>query len=426
MNFRDFIRIHLPAARADYAKLKKAGFPRAHAEAFLQVAESEKCVIMTRTPGKACEQLLAEGYDAKSFHIKGKSCNWGPMAGFVCLDPLLNKQGAAGGTGNLKSHFKSLTDVYEDYRTASAEHIGISQDRLAFLQTEKYISPRMIVSNPRILAGSAINDNISVDYLIVEVDTARKLWALYYNRNRTYGLNPGPLLTNQSERMLGQRLFSILETATPLDSRLSQEDVMHKFEIIHGIQRLHGPGIHLAGKNYEKILALVNPHPPYAGSEAYKNAITGDYDLFAVWPLLHRGYNSALDRRKAGMFASITKEHIFAHEHKQLGNISQRIFNIAQILNSVIMNSTPGSVKPNRVFHSDEGGRPGADALDLPAAAFVPNMGGNQGMFLIENSQQMKALVASCVYLGYVTFINAGWAAQLGEFAKLGVWSGQL
>ena len=81
---------------------EEQGFPLEHTKAFLEVAKAEKCVILTRTPGSSCEGPLAEGYAAKSFHIKAKSCNWGATAGFLCLDPFMNKKGEAGALDNLK------------------------------------------------------------------------------------------------------------------------------------------------------------------------------------------------------------------------------------------------------------------------------------------------------------------------------------
>lgn len=123
------------AAQTSDSQLAEEGFPANYPAAFQRVANAQKCVILTRTPGGSCTGLLAEGYDAKSFHIKGKSCNWGPMTGFVCLDPLLNKGGVEGSQKNLKEHAHSLGDVYESGRKADATPIVISDRRLQWLIT---------------------------------------------------------------------------------------------------------------------------------------------------------------------------------------------------------------------------------------------------------------------------------------------------
>ena len=62
--------IGLPKSENEF---KKQGIPSAHMKAFADVAQQKRCVILTRTPGETCGQLLQEGYDAKGFHIKGKS-----------------------------------------------------------------------------------------------------------------------------------------------------------------------------------------------------------------------------------------------------------------------------------------------------------------------------------------------------------------
>ena len=78
-------------AKANLGKLKGEGIPRQHAEAFLDAADKNHCVILTRTPGIVCGGLLNEGYDGKCFHIKGKSCNWGSH-GWFCLSGSPAKQ----------------------------------------------------------------------------------------------------------------------------------------------------------------------------------------------------------------------------------------------------------------------------------------------------------------------------------------------
>ena len=48
-------------------------------------------VIASRQLNPLCTDLMMEGYAAKGFHIKAKTCDWGPMAGFVALDPCFTK-----------------------------------------------------------------------------------------------------------------------------------------------------------------------------------------------------------------------------------------------------------------------------------------------------------------------------------------------
>jgi hypothetical protein len=60
-----------------------AGFPTVHIEAFKRVAARNKMVVSSRELNPLCTDLVLENYAAKGFHIKAKTCDWGPMAGFV-------------------------------------------------------------------------------------------------------------------------------------------------------------------------------------------------------------------------------------------------------------------------------------------------------------------------------------------------------
>ena len=82
--------------------------PEAHKNAFLTVAKSERCVIIVRATGPTCHGLLEEGYDTKGYRIHGKSCDWGPMAGFVVRDPRLNKYGMGKEKFNRAKHTESI------------------------------------------------------------------------------------------------------------------------------------------------------------------------------------------------------------------------------------------------------------------------------------------------------------------------------
>lgn len=92
--------------------VKICGFVEDHAEAFSTVAASEKVVIVSRAANQLSTGLLAENYAAKGFHIKGKSCDFGPMAGFVCVESNFSKKGTAGAksqqAANDAQSFKSI------------------------------------------------------------------------------------------------------------------------------------------------------------------------------------------------------------------------------------------------------------------------------------------------------------------------------
>jgi hypothetical protein len=406
-------------AKANLGKLKGEGIPRQHAEAFLDAADKNHCVILTRTPGIVCGGLLNEGYDGKCFHIKGKSCNWGPMAGFVCLDPLLNKNGIYGALGNLENHYKSLTNSYEG-NTAKVRQIKISQQRFDWLVKEAYIVPN--ASPDGVWYGEITQKHKDVPEFLGRHDTeipyvlrkqpGEKLWSLYYNRAKLYKLYYPNIKTDWNDLLKHFKNMLMHAKAKSKDKKglLWKPEHQRKFRLIHVEKTREHRGYEFRGEYYNPVLGLVNPHPPYPGANAYKNAVTGDYDLFAVWP--HSDISNRDDLRMAGMRPSIQDREIFAGEHRDLGNISNRIYEIGQMVNSEIARRTNEKVKPNRVFHSDEAGRPCIGDLDLPAAAFVPSVI-RERVWLIKDNREMDKFIELCHKNGYRIYANKGWLRHL-------------
>lgn len=397
------------------------GIPRTHSESFLAAAESSGCVILTRTPGVACTMLLGDGYDGKCFHIKAKSCDWGPMAGFVCLDPILSKKGIKGALDNLREHKKSLTMGYEG-RAASVTQIIISHARVGWLMENEYIVP----DNPRApaLTGTIVIERhrgVPADIGLIIHGIPWLLyrqpqgWALFYDRSRTYNLHP-PLVPPMNRSIEGlrrlfvefQRLFfrAYVPERPMGDADASRvwhqyRDLERDFMEIH--RRIGDAGVrNFQGISYEPVLALVNPHPPYRQRGlAYKNATTGDYDLFGVWPV-HDAPRTEDQRR----IRKIGREDPF------VGNITNRVFEVAQLINSEIARRTRGNVVPNRVFHSDEAGNPFAPDLSFPVAAFLPRRHQNR-MGRIDDLQGLRQCILSHAR-EYRLYINAAWLGALG------------
>lgn len=75
-------------------ELNQEGFTDYMIYSFLESAREFKTTISSRLPGKVGLDLIETGYDLKGYQIKAKSCNWGPMAGFICKLPPFNKYGS--------------------------------------------------------------------------------------------------------------------------------------------------------------------------------------------------------------------------------------------------------------------------------------------------------------------------------------------
>lgn len=413
------------------------GFPLEHTEAFLKVAKDNQCVILTRTPGSSCEGPLAEGYAAKSFHIKAKSCNWGATAGFLCLDPFMNKNGVGGALDNLKENFKSMTVPYED-KTASVIPLQISDTRLNWLiQNKKLQGNYSSDSDQSYFIGSYSVGKITVDFLLVrdQILPESPAWRVYYDAGKLYGLgqNEKPASSNYTK---AKEYFLNLEEVKnkAKEKNFTAEDLDKYFKtfweklVIESEKYLlkEYPNVDKKYHHYVPTLAMTNPHLEYdlGTIEGYKNAVTGDYDLFTVWP---KTADKSLDSRVAEMTATTTNQKIVDGENKSsigqvVGNISGRLYEIAQQLNAIIMKKTvgskPGAYTVNRVFHSDEAGRPFLDGVD-EAAAFTPD----GGIFMVSPDKdkyayQLSSLIRTWKNKGYTIFANVAWMQFLDEDVK--------
>ncbi|HEY9229355.1 MAG TPA: anthrax toxin-like adenylyl cyclase domain-containing protein, partial [Gemmatimonadaceae bacterium] len=113
------------------------GMPVPHKAAFLNVAALQRCVILVRATGPTCHGPLSEGYDTKGYRVHGKSCDWGPMAGFVVRDPRLNKYGLGKAKFNRAKHKEALYDDHEGQGwRASTTPLRISLARIEWLASK--------------------------------------------------------------------------------------------------------------------------------------------------------------------------------------------------------------------------------------------------------------------------------------------------
>lgn len=449
------------------------GMPAVHKKAFLNVAAQEMCVIMVRATGPTCHGLLEEGYDTKGYRIHGKSCDWGPMAGFVMRDPRLNKYGLGKERFNREKHIEALYDDREVQGwLAATTPLKISQARLDWLVRVGRISVTRAKTSQALSYKDWMRDT-NIGFLSVRsmslkaVDKAleryehssnvsnfedlKLAFAVYRQtlganwdtdaRNHRHALDQLYTLAVENSRanFMLNRLDGQATHASGLSfhyslfregdlygvyfdntrserSWVQQEDILDKANFLHGTK-------------YEPMLAMTNPveHRLHR-SEHYHNAITGDYDLFCIWPSAKK-YNASVygnDHRPLGTVrGSVGRverenadrlERQFARQGLQgaqlarhagsggtfqgtkLGNITPRIYMVCQMVNS--------HVGRHVLWHSDEAARPFLDDVDLPVIAFKPD-----GNYIgIENIADFKDFIAICEVEGFHISLSNAWA----------------
>ena len=347
------------------------GMPAAHAQAFAGVAQSERCVIIVRATGPTCLGPLDEGYDTKGYRIHGKSCDWGPMAGFVMRDPRLNKYGEPKAKFNRAKHAEAIDlDREGQGWQASTIPLRISPQRIAWLMGRGLITVTRTMNGSKYF-GVAQHPTVP-DFRYVLVREADGWYSVCFD-------------SSAGERMtLRQEIGTATRQWHPTNDR------------------------------YELMLAMTNP-PTHGirtrpGAEHFK-AITGDYDLFAVWPYDedydaapggadHRPLGTVKGSRTPADRARVThREENFTTRGQgtKLGNITNRIYLVCQLINSMVGRQV--------LWHSDEAARPFLEDVDLPVIAFSP--AGAQ--FGIETIHDFKAFIRSCVKENIWVTLSDAW-----------------
>ena len=320
--------------------INQTGIPNAFAIQFQRIADSQNAIIMSRACGMYATDLIEEGYASKGFHIKAKSCNWGPMAGFVNVDPFFSKAGIKSDKG-LKGQKKAI-DSALIYGSGSIG-LTISNERLKWLITKELI---VELSNVEYKFPSK---GVNVKYFratLLDIENAHEQLE-------------GDVAT--IERAKGY-VFALVAS-------------LNKWDLYYLPQSRD------VSKNWRRILSLTsrenNPKLLNEMASSYRHATTGDFDLMAVWP--YRGdsnYEPEDDKRLASSFMLQDFDFTEIMEDAHTGNMTDRLIRIRAALNEAFIHGA-GYQGGDMVHHSDEAGRPGlandAKPIDELFIVFIPN-----------------------------------------------------
>ncbi|MBB6096130.1 hypothetical protein HNQ60_005021 [Povalibacter uvarum] len=344
------------------AALEATGTLPAHSDAFQAITDENKCVISSRSVGKYATGLLRDGYATKGFHNKAKSCNWGPMAGFVLSDPRFTKRG-----DSREAMEEQRKDIVKAFKEGSGE------------------VPVYITESRR------------VELLRPALNTMRPGWEVDYNNHYYYANSPSGKLflfhlqrTDRAPGAYGKPMWAVqyayTEAAMPgkLKSPATSKDT-----------------------SFLPVTAIVDVATRPSAAGTYLSATTGDYDLFAVFPQRSSYNRKEADKRAvpgSDRFRQPIKQFI-EHEDKEVGNITPRIARlVAQI------NARANHAGGNIVHHSDEAGRPLVNDIDFPFIAWIP---GKPRPYAARNVSEFKELIA-LLKGEYVLALNPGWLKPLG------------
>lgn len=369
------------------AAYQRSGMPEEHGKCFQEVANSTQCMISSRSVGKFATRLLREGYSTKGFHDKAKSCNWGPMAGFVLSDPRFTKRGAS-----REDREGQRTDLFKAFKHGAEEiQVFISEARRQELT-------HMTGGGGGPCIYPAPNDILPATY------------------DERYYFGPSP---NGEQMLFLLRRTSSAPGANGKDLWAVFYALVEKRLASDFKQRRQA-----SGGNYLPVSAMVDPDCSTHTRGTYKAATTGDYDLFAIFPkMASYATRGSKDPRKIGyMPFGIDKRPVpqsdrfkvpissyIKHEDPNMGNITLRGRTIVAMLNRrIIMEGYQGG---NVVHHSDEGGRPMVNEID----AFIGFIPGKTAPYFVDekDSEGFKEFIAICTKAGFQATFNPGWLQKL-------------
>jgi len=175
---------------------------------------------------------------------------------------------------------------------------------------------------------------------------------------------------------------------------------------------------------FEAVLGLINPGTDGYG---YRALVTGDYDLFGVWPPISSQDSMSVmrpgfDVRIVDQYAADQPGTTIAHtyQHYKLGNITPRLQLVKVLLNTALIGGS-GYTGGNLIHHSDEIGNPSPGlrkSLDesFPILCFLPDAASRKVLvseigICLSNVADFRVFVGWCLDARIFPVLRDEWVA---------------
>jgi hypothetical protein len=395
------------------AAFRETGMPVRHANAVQEVADRTGHAILFRAVGKHATRLLEEGYAAKGFRIDTKSCDWGPMRGFVCVDPRLSKVG--GDEAKVTNNRRYTLEALEG---------RVRHDAVGGLSAEEAHDPAtrmpewMAGCKPVVISADRYNELVNAGLAGARNSAGIVKGVSSDGSHRVFF----PWALIPIARCLQVKTFADACGPAPEGAFgvfVDYSNPSHHFEqwapdTVRPVKVL----------GYEAVLGLTNPGMEHYG---YRACVTGDYDLFAVWAPIHRldpfAARNKWDKRIVDRYKELSPRDATPHfhQHYKLGNITARLNMMKVLLNTAFI-ANGGFSGGNLVHHSDEVGNPSPDLKkslveSFPILAFVPTESWRGGTWrspgvCLRDATDFRNLVDICRTGGIVPDLMPEWGIE--------------
>lgn len=348
----------------------RTGIVASHLVPLQSVAKEHNCIIGIRPVEAVATGLIEEGHPTKDFHIKGKSANWGPQAGMICVDQAFSKlEGCRASDPARIEKFNGQTRECIENGHAVAIPLVVSRERLHTL-----------------LAGD----------LITDMQAANAEGCIRFSAKAPSG-----------ERYL-------FEAAPAVDAAQGLYQISQQGKPLEVLAKTAGGKALTA--DYD--LHLVGPHLSDLGTQdnlpvqdiahgLFRARIDGCIDRTTD----SRPKNLAPELRQAYASAS----NFYRKECSEIGNATRRIAEMIPVINAALVGTGE-----RVVHHNADSGSPASEAAaNYPATFFLPvKLEGFDEMCVIEDRQQMAELIQQAKNSGYHVPLNPLWEADVTSIRR--------
>lgn len=345
---------------------KPTGIVAVHLAPLQRLARQERCIIGVRPVEEHATSLIVAGHPTKGFHVKGKSANWGPQAGFICEDQALSKLENEDADRIAKFNKQTAECIRDGY--AQAVPLVVSSTRLNELSEKNYIKYE---TEP--------NGNLKINALAPS--------------GRTY-----------------------VFTAT---RELSGDPLAHEEQVHYRVTSSDRKDIWL-------LAPKGNPRPFTADYDllvvAPHMSQLGPMDRLPVPDVAHQVFKSRLTRYKGDSWRNTALASayddlsaFYDKEDKDIGNASERIRAMIVRINGALVGTGE-----RVVHHNADSGSPATDeAANYPATFVLPSrLGAFGAVCVIKDQAELVQLFQAAKDNGYHVPINPLWSSKLRDIKR--------
>lgn len=344
------------------AAIEASGMVDSHVDGIIKVAKETNTVIMVRPVNKYSTNLIKDGFATKDLHVKGKSSDWGPQAGFICCDQSLSK---------LRRKGQSEIPAFNK-------------------KVEESIKNNFAKSVPLIISKQRVEELIAANKIFLSKEDVHgvKIVISRGNPSQKFQLYPSKNLATGDQPLLHRKYFKeICQLKTAVHSLKTGYFVMHNL-LPRDKNPLWSPVM---------VLAECKSGTP----------LTADYDLFSICPHLSRFHTPSQ--------STATLKTAARSVMKSLGTVDRRIIHddmgrmtlFSMQIRKKINQEVKATGSRNVVHHGCEVDNPVTE-MDFPITIITPS----GDVIAAENQVELQDEVRKIQRSGYAFYANRLWSQE--------------